>query len=58
MFLHLLPLVAVAAAGSDCVQDPCFAPKAFDCPMRRLALEYANVTLGPAAGVSQCGVSD
>lgn len=40
-----------AAADQWCVDDPCYAPKEFDCPMRKLALEYANVTLGPASNL-------
>jgi hypothetical protein len=45
----LLPLAAAQVATSKCSEDPCVKPADFDCPMRRLALEYANVTVGPAS---------
>lgn len=45
--MYFAAFLAVVAKNPDpCHTDPCYAPKAYDCPMRRLALEYANVTLG------------
>ena len=45
--MYFAAFLAVVANNPDpCHTDPCYAPKAYDCPMRRLALEYANVTLG------------
>ena len=65
MLAKLVSLAAVAilevmaAAGADpllqqgaCTHDPCYAPPAFDCPLRQLALEYANTTLGTGADLN------
>ena len=57
--MHLLYfLLAVRAAQNPCHVDPCYAPKEYDCPMRRLALEYANVTLGKWCTVAYINTHD
>jgi hypothetical protein len=40
----LAATTAVAADGGvgKCTQDPCVQPKAFDCPMRNMALNYVS----------------
>ena len=50
LLLHALVLVGcVEARARVCSTDPCVSPAAFDCPMRRLALEYARATVGSGA---------
>jgi hypothetical protein len=54
-FLLLLP--AALAGGTHkpqdhpCGSDPCYGPRGFDCPMRQMALDYANFTL-PGANLA------
>ena len=45
-------LVAARAVLAGCTQDPCYAPPLFDCPVRQLALDYANATLRAGADLA------
>ena len=48
--------VASAEGGSagpgGCGSDPCYGPRGFDCPMRQMALDYANFTLSAGANLA------
>eukprot|EP01046_Picozoa_sp_COSAG06_P029567 COSAG06_NODE_2749_length_6349_cov_6.086400_1_plen_765_part_00 len=54
--------VLVAAAVADgahakppdtgCTSDPCYAPRGFECPMRQMALDYANFSLPAGANLA------